>query len=680
MLTLNGNLFYQIGKADAICITTNGITKYDGAAVCGAGIAKAATLRWPDFAVRLGKLLKQNGNITQEVLKDQGTSIIALPTKEHWKNQSTIPLIVQSCQALVQLADQNQWTKVCLPMPGCNNGGLSWYAVAQALKPVLDDRFTVVDLKLPDETEEIITSVNDKQPIQGEYDFKNVPLDDPKVWRLIANGRTKGVFQLETQLGQSWSKIIRPTNINELSALIALIRPGPLESLMSEQYARRKNGEEAVEYFHPALEPILNETYGCLCYQEQILAICIQIAGFSEVEADLARKAVGKKKPEEMNKVKTMFLEGAKNKGVVTEEEASEIFSWIEKSVRYSFNKSHSVSYAMIGYLSAFQKTHFPHEFYTAWLTYSKFKPSPKEEVFELVQDARFRGITVKQPNLLTSDIDFKIDEDRAVLFGLSHIRSIGDAAIKKVSKLNFDTFPMFLKNITQIHKNVAEALIKSGACDFYGLERIQMLKHVHILLGRGNKDNKHAPAALKKMSQKELSYCIANVDKLGIQDTLLSLKDKAQASRQVVIQQKIDYLNEDAKDSNRQKALWEKIYLGLSLTCSAADDVDVTDVSTVSCRDAYKALPNAELTLHVVVDAINNKRTSAKAKTPDQAYCYLTVSDNTGVLSNVVCWPDLYEEYKSSLAEGIVIAIYCKKNVWNQREQLIVQRINFLE
>jgi DNA polymerase-3 subunit alpha len=225
-----------------------------------------------------------------------------------------------------------------------------------------------------------------KIPERGSYNFKQIPLSDPRVWAVFGRGDTKGIFQLEKQLGQDWAKRAKPRNIEELAALVSILRPGPLESGMANQYVKRKNGEEETVYFHPMLEPILKETYGTLIYQEQAMRIAVELAGFNLVEADTLRKAIGKKKPEVMAEAKKMFLEKAKGFGKITEEEAAEIFSWIEKSVRYSFNKSHAVSYAMHAYYCAYQKVHFPREFYTAWLTYSDWKPDQKEEVYDLVQ------------------------------------------------------------------------------------------------------------------------------------------------------------------------------------------------------------------------------------------------------------------------------------------------------
>ena len=210
-----------------------------------------------------------------------------------------------------------------------------------------------------------------------EYSVDDIRFDCSKTWELIAEGNTKGCFQLESRLGQSMSKKLKPSNIEELAALISIMRPGCLEAVrddktVSNHYIDKKNGLESVDYFHEALEPILQNTYGEMVYQEQAMEIAKDIAGFNLQEADMLRKAIGKKRPEEMAKIKSKFIDGCDNKKTVSKDEAEQIFGWIEKSQRYSFNKSHAVSYAINGYLSAHAKTHFPKIFFLSYLIYKK--------------------------------------------------------------------------------------------------------------------------------------------------------------------------------------------------------------------------------------------------------------------------------------------------------------------
>lgn len=556
----------------------------------------------------------------------------------------------------------------------------------QAAKDI-NDRFYNGDPTLANfkRVKQIIESDTErfKVPSKGSYDFKNVPLSDPRVWALFARGDTKGIFQLEKQLGQDWAKRAKPRNIEELAVLISILRPGPLESGMSDQYVKRKNGDEAVEYFHPALEDILDETYGCLIYQEQAMNIAVKIAGFTPVQADNLRKAIGKKKPEEMAKVKVMFMEEAAKRGIVTADEAAEIFGWIEKSVRYSFNKSHAVSYALISYLSAYQKVHFPTEFYTSWLTYSDWKPSAKEEIYDLVQNARLNGIVVLPPDIRRKNVDFEIIERGKIIFGLSHIRGVGSAAVSAIIEAGheLDTFIGFIKAIKKLKRNIGESLIKSGACDCYGLSRTQMLRNLHAVYGRSDSESLETTAETKKLTQPELNHFVKFVDDRGIAGAMQQIIDDGRCvkKRLPTIESKVKYLHENVDDTNRQKSIWEKLYLGLNLTCSAADDVDKLEPNTKTCRQAHFLGNKEKLILHVVIDSIRVRETSEKSKNPGAKFCYINVSDNTGALGNVVCWPEKYEKFKMELCEDTVVTIYGRVDCWNGKTQIVLDNLKVI-
>ena len=269
------------------------------------------------------------------------------------------------------------------------------------------------------------------------FNVADINYDDKDTWDLISSGRTKGVFQLESSLGKSWAKKAKPKNIEELAALVSIIRPGCLKAIVDEKsltqhYVDRKDGTDSVTYIDLSLEPILKNTQGVLVYQEQSMKIAQSIAGFDLQEADDLRKAIGKKKADLMAKVKKSFLEGASAKGIVTKETAEEIFSWIEKSSRYAFNKSHAVSYAICGYWSAYAKAHFPLQFYCNYLKYSSGKQDPQREVKELVTDAKSNDIFIHPPSLN------KLNEETSVIdgkirFGLKNIKSLGANTIVAV-------------------------------------------------------------------------------------------------------------------------------------------------------------------------------------------------------------------------------------------------------
>ena len=246
---------------------------------------------------------------------------------------------------------------------------------------------------------------------------------------MFAEGKTKGVFQLESNLGKSWSKKLAPNNIEELSALIAIIRPGCLKAYvdgksMTQHFIDRKHGREDVVYLHESLEEVLAPTYGVLVYQEQSMRIAQKIAGFNLEEADELRKAIGKKKADLMAQVKKKFIKGANKVKIVNKEEAEEIFGWIQASARYAFNKSHSISYAVCSYWSAYQKAHNTEEFFLSYLYYANEKQDPHREVYELISEAKLFDIQTRTPSLANFKPKFNVKRKK-IYFGIKDVKSL---------------------------------------------------------------------------------------------------------------------------------------------------------------------------------------------------------------------------------------------------------------
>ena len=325
-------------------------------------------------------------------------------------------------------------------------------------------------------------------------DIEQLPLNCNATWDLICEGNTKGVFQLESQLGRSMSERVKPRSIEELSDLIAIIRPGCMEAIvdgksLTQHYIDRKHGIDPVEYFHDALKPILSSTYGILVYQEQALLIARDIGGFDLQEADILRKAIGKKKVSLMTKLRKQFVAKAEQKGTVTKNQAKEIFGWIEKSQRYSFNKSHSVSYAYNSYLTAYTKTHFPHEFFTSYLKNSIGKPDAYLEIEELVNNARVMNIDVKPPNIKKMNKYFTLINANPT-FGITEIKTVGGSVFDKMMaclqkyRINLDQcewsgFLIFFGLC--IKADSFEAIILSGALDRFNVSRSKMLHELKM-------------------------------------------------------------------------------------------------------------------------------------------------------------------------------------------------------
>jgi len=320
----------------------------------------------------------------------------------------------------------------------------------------------------------------------------------------VSRGLTKGIFQLESYLGVNWMKKVRPTNLNEWADVIALIRPALLETGLSQQYVDNKRAVE-VEYLHEDLRGIFGTTEGVMLYQEQLLEVAKQIAGFSLIEADNLRKAVGKKLPKKMAEYKGKFLEKTTENGY-SQEMANELWRLIEAGASYSFNKSHSVAYAMLGYQMAYYKNYYPLQFYLAMLRMAQQEQKPQEEIAELYYDAKKYGIEICAPDINKSGLDFTI-ADKKIYFGFQHIKGIGKSSKKVFEHLKGVEKPRDLYraikkyNVTQ---NIMKTLILSGAFDesfipYYYEHRLDMWREIEIFYSLTDNRLKLIAATMKE-------------------------------------------------------------------------------------------------------------------------------------------------------------------------------------
>ena len=307
-------------------------------------------------------------------------------------------------------------------------------------------------------------------------EIDRIPLNDSKTFRLLQRGETVGVFQLESEGMRSILKRLRPTNFKDIMAVLALYRPGPMEQ--KETFIKRKRGEEPVTYLHPMLEPILKETYGVILYQEQVIQIAHQVAGLSLSEADLLRRAMGKKEKEVMRKMEEKFVEGAKKKGV-DEATARKIFEYMEPFAGYGFNKSHSAGYALIAYWTAYLKANHPVEFMAALLT-SEMNDTDRIRI--LLSECRRMGIEILPPDINESDYEFK-PVDGKIRFGLGAIKNVGkkaiDSIVKERKRGKFSSFNNFMqrRDVKNINKKAMENLIKAGSFDNLNPDRYRLLQ-----------------------------------------------------------------------------------------------------------------------------------------------------------------------------------------------------------
>ncbi len=324
-------------------------------------------------------------------------------------------------------------------------------------------------------------------------DMNSMPLDDQRTFSLFRSAETVGVFQLESRGMRGLIKNLQPDSFEEIVALLALYRPGPLESGMVEDYVKRKHKKVEIRYDLPELKPILQETYGVVLYQEQVMEIASKVAGFSMGQADVLRAAMGKKKVEKMAQQKEMFIEGAVKRGV-SKHKATELFNLIAKFAGYGFNKSHSTAYAFISYQTAYLKANYPKEFMAALLT-SVMGNSDK--VTDYITESQHMGIKVLPPDVNRSLRTFTVCEE-GIVFGLTAIKNVGVGAIESILEARkkdgpFKSLNDFCRRIDTraCNKKVIESLIKCGALDSLGRTRAQLLALFEKAMDRASAEQK---------------------------------------------------------------------------------------------------------------------------------------------------------------------------------------------
>ena len=325
--------------------------------------------------------------------------------------------------------------------------------------------------------------------------IKDISLEDQVTYKLLSSARTIGIFQLESPGMRDLIERMQPSRFEDIIALVALFRPGPLQSGMVDDFIERKKGGETkiIDYLHPSLEPILKPTYGVIVYQEQVMQIAQTLSKYTQGSADILRKAMGKKIPEEMAKQKDVFIQGAIENNI-PEASARRIFELIEKFAGYGFNKSHSVSYALIAYQTAYLKAHYPTEFFAASLTYDM---ENTDKLIRIKEDCESFEIEVKPPCINHSAYEFSVWKKDEIRYALGAIKGIGRSiseAIYKERKQNgeFKTIFDFCSRLSseKPSKRTLEALVKCGAMDAFGENRSTLLNSIQIALSYSNKLN----------------------------------------------------------------------------------------------------------------------------------------------------------------------------------------------
>ncbi len=373
-------------------------------------------------------------------------------------------------------------------------------------------KFDFLGLRTLTIIERAVNLINKERANSGQemLDIDGLPLDDERTYRLIQSGRTTAIFQLESQGMKNLIMRSCPTTFEDLTALIAMYRPGPLQSGMVDDYIDRKAGTKRVEYLDHRLEPTLKSTYGVILYQEQVMKTAQTLAGYTLGEADILRKAMGKKLAKEMANERKKFVAGAIKKGI-EEKLANDIFDLMEKFAGYGFNKSHSAAYALVAYQTAWLKAHYPAAFMAATLT---SEISNTDKVVAILAECKSMGLNVRPPHINTSYYDFRPLDDKTISYGLGSIKGIGRGPIEELTEERdahqeyqdlYDICERY--DVRKLNKRTLDSLAKSGALDGMGLNRVSLIANIPDMMNaatRQQEDTAKGQFDLFDMTNKE--------------------------------------------------------------------------------------------------------------------------------------------------------------------------------
>ncbi|CAM2059441.1 DNA polymerase III subunit alpha [Desulfovibrionales bacterium] len=456
-------------------------------------------------------------------------------------------------------------------------------------------------------------------------DLDTIPLDAPSaqpIYELYSRGETDGVFQVESTGMRRHLKQLRPTCFNDIVAMLALYRPGPINSGMVDEFIKRKHGEVNTTYPLPQLEEILKTTYGIIVYQEQVMQIAQVAAGYTLGSADLLRRAMGKKDPVAMAEQRSKFVEGTVKKGI-TKTKANEIFGLMEKFAEYGFNKSHSAAYALISFWTAWLKTHYPTEFMAAIMT---SELNNQDKLLKYIYVCRDMGIEVLPPNINISRREFTVSQGH-IVFGLGGVKSVGDEAIRVIMAGRKNGPYISLVDLCQrislakVNRRMLEGLIKCGAMDCLGCSRAGLLAGLDLAIERAKRKTKEVNSG--QMSLLALSLTAPNLACPGIG---------------------LDcHEHEMAEWEEGQKSIMEKEALGFYLTSHPLQPFQkkIQRLSLIPLKDVREYIDNAEVRIGIIVteykERINRK---------GEKWAVCQIEDLTGRIE-MLCFTKFWQEMK---------------------------------
>ncbi|HMF47509.1 MAG TPA: DNA polymerase III subunit alpha [Candidatus Saccharimonadales bacterium] len=488
---------------------------------------------------------------------------------------------------------------------------------------------------------------------RGEkVDIEQLPLDDKKTYRTLCQGNTTGVFQLESTGIREMTVKIRPNCFEDLVAILALYRPGPLDSGMADDFIKRKSGKEKVKYLHPLLETILKDTYGVIVYQEQVMQTAQILAGYTMGEADILRRAMGKKDTEEMAAQRDRFASGASAKKI-DEKKATEIFDQMETFGRYGFNKSHSAAYALVSYQTAYLKTHYPVEFMAALLT---SEMGDTDKVIKNLSECRDKDIEVLAPDINESLSNFTPVGGK-IRFGMAGVKNVGEKAVEVILQSRstdgpFDSLFDFCRRVDMaaVNRRVIESLIKCGAFDSTQVSRARMT---------GALDD-----AMKIGQAHQRDQASNQIDIFAMLGTPSKGARKAGEAYPSVT------------DWSQQEALaFEKEALGFYITGHPLDKHErvLKKITGGTIAALKERAQSGEVRMGGVVSALRLRNT----KKGDR-YGSFNLEDKTGFIE-VIVWPEAYKKCAELLGADDPIYVKGKMEVGEERIQVIANEITAL-
>ena len=499
-------------------------------------------------------------------------------------------------------------------------------------------KFDFLGLRTLTIIDKAIKSINDDLASQNkdQLDISNIDLNDSKVFELLSAGKTTAVFQLESPGMKDLIKRLKPTKFEEIVALLALFRPGPLDSGMHDEFVNRKNGKVPVTYPHKLLEPVLSETYGVILYQEQVMESARVLAGYSLGQADILRRAMGKKQVEEMDKQRTIFVNGCKDNNI-KEDLANKIFNLIETFAGYGFNKSHSAAYALLSFQTAYLKTYYPEYFMAAVLSSAQ---GNTDKISSIIKECKDMNISVLSPNILTSGTNFFVNPKKQIEYGLTSLKGVAESFIYHLSdireKHTFNNLLDFSKkvNVKLGGKKSLESLSKAGAFDSICDSRSIALACIPDMLKEGD----------KKAS-----------DELFAGDLFSNVEEDFNPYDQY----------KDVNPLNfSQKLKYEKEALGFYISGHPVEAIkdDIKDLRSHKISDL-----DANTSSATIVGLVNSTRQIKDSK--NKPITFVNFDDESGSMDGIIL-SDLYEEKYGIIQEDTILKFYGSVEVDDYRSR----------